>query len=250
MRNLVGRLGSSAVVKSTMTTCLNLIYRAAGLPVLSQKPTPKTKGPDRTRRINDNGKIKSTLQEPPHPTRLEALSDEDETENHIAVEYSSNAGDDDHSDGDSEGGTREVATIIKSRARSPKPPKKITVLPSLSTGYIPASDSSDPDEEYASFAPLQKVRKNRRGQRERQAIWSKKYGSNARHLQPKPKEEKISKSEDTNDSRAVGAAGTSEAPVVAAKVNAPHPSWVAKQKLREQQKAIMTSAKPAKIVFE
>ena len=76
-------------------------------------------------------------------------------------------------------------STIKSQSRSPQLPKRTTFLPSLSTGYIPASDSSDPDEEYNSFAPLKKIRKNRRGQRERQGIWLKKYGSNARHLHPK-----------------------------------------------------------------
>lgn len=34
------------------------------------------------------------------------------------------------------------------------------------------------------------------------------------------------------------------------KVNDPHPSWVAKQKLREQQQAVMHSAKAKKIVFD
>lgn len=51
-----------------------------------------------------------------------------------------------------------------------------TFLPSLMGGYISGSESaSDID-----VAPP--MRKNRRGQRERQAIWEKKYGDRAKHL--------------------------------------------------------------------
>jgi hypothetical protein len=252
VKNLVGRLGSAAVVKSTMTACLNLIYRAAGLPVLKEKSTAKTKGPDLTRRTNNDRRIQSRVRERSLPTQFEVSSDEDETESPLILEDALVAEENDLSDSDQDGGKgdRNAATLLQSRSRSPKPPRKTTVIPSLSTGYIPASDSSDPDEEYASFAPLKKERKNRRGQRERQAIWTKKYGSNARHLQPTPKEEKAPKSNSAKGSGAIGTTATTEAPPVTTKVNDPHPSWVAKQKLREQQKAIMTSVKPAKIVFE
>ena len=54
-------------------------------------------------------------------------------------------------------------------------PTDSTFLPSLMGGYISGSESaSDLDE-----AP---VRKNRRGQRARQATWEKKYGEKAKHL--------------------------------------------------------------------
>lgn len=49
-------------------------------------------------------------------------------------------------------------------------------LPTLMAGYI-----SDPDSEASDDAP--KARKNRRGQRARQAIWEKKYGDKAKHKQ-------------------------------------------------------------------
>ncbi|KAL0578631.1 hypothetical protein V5O48_003374 [Marasmius crinis-equi] len=54
-----------------------------------------------------------------------------------------------------------------------------TFLPSLSTGFIrgDSSDLSDGEERAADPA----VKKNRRGQRARRAIWEKKYGSNANH---------------------------------------------------------------------
>ncbi|KAK4126845.1 Bud-site selection protein [Parathielavia appendiculata] len=56
-------------------------------------------------------------------------------------------------------------------------PTDSTFLPSLMGGYISGSESaSDVD-----VAP--QSRKNRRGQRARQAIWEKKYGNKAKHLQ-------------------------------------------------------------------
>lgn len=55
-------------------------------------------------------------------------------------------------------------------------------LPSLTIGYIRGeSDVSYPSDSEGS-AKGEKKRKNRRGQRARQAIWEKKYGRGARHL--------------------------------------------------------------------
>ncbi|KAK8190008.1 Bud-site selection protein [Phyllosticta capitalensis] len=62
-------------------------------------------------------------------------------------------------------------------------PTKSTFIPSLSAvGYISGSDSdaSDPEDVDERVAP---PRKNRRGQRARQAIWEKKYGEKAAHVQ-------------------------------------------------------------------
>jgi hypothetical protein len=141
----------------------------------------------------------------------------------------------------------------------PEPARKRTVLPALSTGYIPASDSdSDPDEEFNSFAPTAKIRKNRRGQRERQGIWLKKYGSNARHLHPELKSDnkpvKEMKARPERVRPLVGSEGAgetmTETPKEVKKANDPHPSWTAKQNLREQQKTLANSVKPQKIVFD
>ncbi|KZT12043.1 Bud-site selection protein [Laetiporus sulphureus 93-53] len=56
-----------------------------------------------------------------------------------------------------------------------------TFLPSLSVGFIKGdSDASDWSDAEASVAGG--VRKNRRGQRARRAIWEKKYGKNANHV--------------------------------------------------------------------
>jgi len=70
------------------------------------------------------------------------------------------------------------------RTHPPNPPpttKQTTFLPSLISGYFSGSDSaSAPSDTEPSAAP---PRKNRRGQQERRAIWEKKFGSGAKHLQ-------------------------------------------------------------------
>ncbi|KAL5501507.1 hypothetical protein ACEPAH_8767 [Sanghuangporus vaninii] len=53
-------------------------------------------------------------------------------------------------------------------------------LPSLSVGFISGSDSEWSESE-AKIADMP-MKKNRRGQRARKAIWEKKYGRNANHL--------------------------------------------------------------------
>ncbi|KAG4258605.1 hypothetical protein FPRO03_03559 [Fusarium proliferatum] len=63
----------------------------------------------------------------------------------------------------------------KDKASAPTRPRESTFLPTLMGGYISGSESaSDVD-----VAPAKK----RRGQRARQAIWEKKFGNKAKHLQ-------------------------------------------------------------------
>ncbi|KAM5374086.1 hypothetical protein ACJA88_008248 [Fusarium oxysporum] len=63
----------------------------------------------------------------------------------------------------------------KDKASAPARPRDSTFLPTLMGGYISGSESaSDVD-----VAPAKK----RRGQRARQAIWEKKFGNKAKHLQ-------------------------------------------------------------------
>lgn len=60
--------------------------------------------------------------------------------------------------------------------------KKAAFLPSLTMGGYISGSGSDLDSEM-DVAP---VKKNRRGQRARQAIWEKKYGAGAKHVKSKP----------------------------------------------------------------
>lgn len=244
IKNLVGRLNTAAIVKSTMTTTLLAIHRAAGLDVShDQKPAnPKQSKPPI---IKVHHSHESTPKSSPglsHSITSPAFirSDAPIPESDVDEEEESTQSDEELSNTNS--------TPLVS-------PKRTSFLPALSTGYIPASDDSDPDEEYNSFEPLKKIRKNRRGQRERQAIWLKKYGSSARHLHPELKSTGHTNSKKVSVKKVVDKGGeqpseTASATEVVKKVNDPHPSWVAKQKLREQQKAIMHSVKPQKIVFD
>ncbi|KAL7820635.1 Bud-site selection protein [Trichoderma gracile] len=61
----------------------------------------------------------------------------------------------------------------KAAAKAARPGDS-TFLPTLMGGYISGSESA---------SDIEAPRKKRRGQRARQAIWEKKYGANARHLQ-------------------------------------------------------------------
>lgn len=73
---------------------------------------------------------------------------------------------------------------------------KTTFLPSLMMGgYWSGSDSdeNDPAPDFSDQGGGQTQRKNRRGQRARQAIWEKKYGTKAKHLS-KPKIDQKSQS--------------------------------------------------------
>lgn len=74
----------------------------------------------------------------------------------------------------------------EARSASPEPrkapaPKKSSFIPSLTlAGYVSGSGSDvENDLDDLDVAP----RKNRRGQRARQQIWEKKFGSKAKHLQ-------------------------------------------------------------------
>lgn len=238
-KNLVGRLNSATAVKTAMATAITAVHRAAGIDVPYERFLPTAKRQKPSSKNADRSQIEmtpistSTSRQPtqsPGFIRSDAPVPESDPE-------------------EDEGFESDLSTI-RSRSESPEPPTRSTFLPALSTGYIPASDSSDPDEEYKSFAPLKKERKNRRGQRERQAIWLKKYGSAARHLHPElqttPKTQ-IGRETGRDGQQSIEVPATSE---TVKKVNDPHPSWIAKQKQREQQKALMSSVKPQKIVFD
>ena len=78
----------------------------------------------------------------------------------------------------SEGYESEVAT-----ARHPDEPapKKSAYLPSLTmAGYASGGDSEDADD--ALMEDTHQSKRNRRGQRARQQIWEKKFGTQAKHL--------------------------------------------------------------------
>jgi len=71
-----------------------------------------------------------------------------------------------------------------SASASPEPrkapaPRKSSFLPSLTLGGYISGSGSDIDDDEVDVAP----KKNRRGQRARQQLWEKKFGSKAKHIQ-------------------------------------------------------------------
>ncbi|SGZ33635.1 BQ5605_C041g11981 [Microbotryum silenes-dioicae] len=74
----------------------------------------------------------------------------------------------------------------KKESTTTRPITSSAFLPSLAAGYVSYSDSDDDDAKWVKDAERQdkreEKRKNRRGQRARQAIWEKKYGSGANHV--------------------------------------------------------------------
>ncbi|KAK7415985.1 hypothetical protein QQZ08_012181 [Neonectria magnoliae] len=142
-------------------------------------------------------------------------------------------------------------------------PTGSTFLPSLMGGYISGSESaSDVD-----VAPAKK----RRGQRQRQAIWEKKFGEKAKHLQQPAKSGRDS---GWDGKRGAVDAGDAEQrtpwkkgirnPLVRGKARAEpeaekpppkkddegplHPSWTARKKAKEQEKTVAFTG--SKITFD
>ena len=70
----------------------------------------------------------------------------------------------------------------KQTAKKPRPGMTDIQLPALATGYYSGGESEDEDTKDSLVDELTKPRKNRRGQRARQKIWEKKYGSGAKHV--------------------------------------------------------------------
>ncbi|KAL2266045.1 hypothetical protein VTJ83DRAFT_5397 [Remersonia thermophila] len=101
-----------------------------------------------------------------------------ENETSSGEEDQSSQSDQDDSDSDSSSSASRSPPAKKPKKEGKKEGKKENVwaLPTLMAGYISGSESASEIDD----AP---ARKNRRGQRARQAIWEKKYGEKAKHLQ-------------------------------------------------------------------
>ena len=139
-------------------------------------------------------------------------------------------------------------------------------------GYISGSESDFTDEEGASLAP----RRNRMGQQARRALWEKKYGSKANHLERQNKNrdhgwdprrgaqpshgkdtfrgrEKKNKGIPGNRDRRQASGSKSNSVKNRDLLDKPpvaglHPSWEAARKLKEQKQTVAFHGK--KIVFD
>ncbi|KAF2857565.1 hypothetical protein K470DRAFT_260686, partial [Piedraia hortae CBS 480.64] len=153
--------------------------------------------------------------------------------------------DDSSEDEDDGGGVHLAPSLSPSSSINTKVNPQTLFLPSLAQGYISGSDSASEVPATAEAT----VRKNRRGQRARQALWEKKYGSSAKHLQKKQKREKGRK-EDGNQQNRHGVERREKKPPAASRDDGGklHPSWEAKKAAKEKASRV-TEFKGTKIVF-
>ncbi|KAJ5825571.1 hypothetical protein N7474_002709 [Penicillium riverlandense] len=149
---------------------------------------------------------------------------------------------------------------------SKAPATDTTFLPSLMMGgYWSGSESEATDDEAAAGPPK---RKNRMGQQARRALWEKKYGEKANHVQKEMKKQKKNRDSGWDVKRGATDAGrrgrrpqnrrdeqtgANTMPLGKAKSAAQdsgplHPSWEAKKKAKEQ--ASTASFQGKKVVFD
>ncbi|PSS03482.1 Bud-site selection protein [Coniella lustricola] len=111
----------------------------------------------------------------------ESASEEDESISEVSEDSDDNEDDDDESGSGSGSDSDSSELLPPPKARKVAktgPMGSSTTLPSLMGGYISGSESEASDIDVAPAA-----RKNRRGQRARQAIWEKKFKAKAKHLE-------------------------------------------------------------------
>ena len=248
---------SSKVLASELTACL-----ASLIPLVTQQKAPKTPV---TEPVKSDKEARQVEVAPPE----DGYESDDGMGNQENVHMRGDmdtlvASGSDTEDSDDEDTPRKRANT------SEEDDEEDAFLPSLHTGFIPGDDWSDAEADYADTGgkgPAKSQRKNRRGQRERRAIWEKKYGRHANHLKlrekeprkarehrapdrptkrPKPMQAPPPKQPRTQDPHPPSSSRVKPAPPPS---NAPlHPSWIAKQRAKEAQHA----AKPqgTKVVFD
>ena len=248
---------SSKVLASELTACL-----ASLIPLVTQQKAPKTPV---TEPVKSDKEARQVEVAPPE----DGYESDDGMGNQENVHMRGDmdtlvASGSDTEDSDDEDTPRKRANT------SEEDDEEDAFLPSLHTGFIPGDDWSDAEADYADTGgkgPAKSQRKNRRGQRERRAIWEKKYGRHANHLKlrekeprkarehrvpdrptkrpktmqaPPPRQPRTQDPHPPSSSRVKPAPPPSNAPL--------HPSWIAKQRAKEAQHA----AKPqgTKVVFD
>ena len=248
---------SSKVLASELTACL-----ASLIPLVTQQKAPKTPV---TEPVKSDKEARQVEVAPPE----DGYESDDGMGNQENVHMRGDmdtlvASGSDTEDSDDEDTPRKRANT------SEEDDEEDAFLPSLHTGFIPGDDWSDAEADYADTGgkgPAKSQRKNRRGQRERRAIWEKKYGRHANHLKlrekeprkarehrapdrptkrPKPMQASPPRQPRTQDPHPPSSSRVQPAPPPS---NAPlHPSWIAKQRAKEAQHA----AKPqgTKVVFD
>ncbi|KAG0687366.1 hypothetical protein C6P40_002465 [Pichia californica] len=133
-------------------------------------------------------------------------------------------------------------------------------LPRLATGYYSGGESDDDAKNDELVDEITKPRKNRRGQRARQKIWEKKYGSGAKHVAKQQERAKSDRERlklefearqvkrDLKQKEREEREKIKTEKIQKQQEKSVHPSWEAKLKAQESMK----NAKPAgkKITFD
>lgn len=269
------QLLSSKVLAEEIQTCIQAL-----LALVHPAPTPDTKTPATEAPVRENDtkrKHKAREQSPAPEDEYESddgmgnigarMYDADDLDAMVASGSESEMDESDDALSDED---------MPPRKRNRASPDTSTFLPSLNSGFIPATDGDDWSDAEADYAdtgtvkgPARSTRKNRRGQRERRAyvfhtdhsIWEKKYGRHANHLKLREKEPRAKARPSKAPAPRAPAQNPAPAPSTRPKEPAPapapapanasgpvHPSWAAKQKAKD----VLTKAKPqgTKIVFD
>jgi len=148
---------------------------------------------------------------------------------------------------------QKTSAVVPPKEKKPKVPVVTSqFLPSLMSGYVSGGDS-DPDVDWykkqgkKKGPPEKKERKNRMGQQARRALWAKKFGKRAHHVQKEEQEaqEKRERKEARVAKKESAGEKTQEGPL--------HPSWEAARKVKEKQAqvaAAMMKPQGKKITFD
>ncbi|KAF8133795.1 Bud-site selection protein [Boletus edulis] len=195
------RMLSSRVLASEVTsiaeTLRTFLHPAAGLEGIgeatnSSHASPNTSKKRRTEKAafssKDNAVDPSggeSNEEYENPSGDEAVGEADDDWEFGIVEIPSESDDsvagaaDDHAENSSEANfPSEDAQSIISRGHESRGQSEF--FPSLSVGFTRGDSGSEFSDSEAKF--VDGIRKNRRGQRARRAIWEKKFGKNANHI--------------------------------------------------------------------
>lgn len=139
---------------------------------------------------DDDGEGRVTIQRRPHSDNEDDISASDVEEQDAGAGYESDdfaqfddriaSSSDEDADSDDKSRHRSLSSSPEPQRKSKKmeKPTKSAFIPSLTMGGYWSGSESEPEDDI-DVAP----RKNRRGQRARQAIAEKKFGQNAKHIQ-------------------------------------------------------------------
>lgn len=219
-----------------------------------------------------------TANEELDPMEITDVSASEDSEEEVTLDSSVSEEDPEDEENSDEGDSESDGSAVSPPPKTRKESKKATkdkdtqFLPSLMGGYISGSESEASDIDVAPVA-----RKNRRGQRARQAIWEKKFKEQAKHLGKEKssrdagwdlKRGAVDASERTPWKQGIktpfgkrsgdsGAGEQQQGPAEPRRSRAPrkkddegplHPSWEARKKAKEQQQTAAFQGK--RVVFD